>query len=245
MLGEFRNLPAVHRGALREVLLRVSEIACEIPEVDELDINPLVADERGAIALDARVVLRAVPVPRERYAHLAIHPYPTDLVSTLVVDGVELVLRPIRPEDAQLELEFVEAMSPESRRMRFQSGLRTLSPAMLARFTQIDYDREMALVATIGTGEEERQVAVARYVALADAQSCEYAVVVADDWHGRGLGRVMMERIIAVARRAGLRTMSGWVVTGNTGMLRLCRKLGFNECAVPGDPQTRCVELEL
>src|SRR6185369_7069991 len=207
MLGEFRNLPAVNRGALREVLLRVSEIACEIPELEELDINPVVADERGAIALDARVVLHASPTPRERYAHLAIHPYPTDLVSTLVVDGVELVLRPIRPEDAQLELEFVEALSPQSRRMRFQSGLRTLTPAMLARFTQIDYDREMALVAVENDAGRTREVGVARYIRLPDGESCEYAIAIADEWQGRGLGYAMMKRLIEVARERGIHHM--------------------------------------
>ena len=245
MLGEFRNLPAVDRGALREVLLRVSEIACEIPELEELDINPVVADERGAIALDARVVLHASPTPRERYAHLAIHPYPTDLVSTLVVDGVELVLRPIRPEDAQLELEFVEALSPQSRRMRFQSGLRTLTPAMLARFTQIDYDREMALVAVENDAGRTREVGVARYIRLPDGESCEYAIAIADEWQGRGLGYAMMKRLIEVARERGIHHMLGWVLSRNSSMLKMCGELGFRIMGDADDTLTRRVELAL
>jgi acetyltransferase len=245
MLGEFRNLPAVDRGALRDVLLRVSEIACEIPELDELDINPVVADERGAIALDARVVLRPVTVARERYAHLAIHPYPTDLVSSVVVDGVELVMRPIRPEDADLELAFVEALSPQSRRMRFQSGLRTLTPAMLARFTQIDYDREMALVAMENDEGRMREVGVARYIRLPDGESCEYAIAVADAWQGRGLGYALMLRLIEVARERGVHRMLGWVLTRNSSMLKMCGELGFRITGDADDTLTRRVELAL
>jgi acetyltransferase len=213
--------------------------------VEELDINPLFADENGVVAIDARIVVREAPPARRRYQHLAIQPYPADLESAVTAGGERVAIRPIRPEDAQLESTFVEKLSDESRRLRFVSGIRTLSAEMLARFTQIDYDREMALIATVGEGGAERQVAVARYITLPDAESCEYAIVIADDWQSRGLGRVMMERIIDVARRAGLKRMMGFVVTGNRGMLGLCTRLGFHERAAPGDPETRIVELDL
>jgi len=245
MLGDFRNLPAVDRTALDAVLLRVSEIACELPEVVELDVNPLFADEDGVVAVDARVVVREAPAGGRPYGHLAIRPYPASLETSVVLGEDRVAIRPIRPEDARIEAQFVEALSEESRHLRFVSGLRSLSPEMIARFTQIDYDREMALVATVGTGDGERQVAVARYATLPDGETCEYAIVVADDWHGRGLGRVMMERLVEVARAAGLKTMCGWIITGNEGMLRLCRKLGFSERGVSGDMQTRYVELPL
>ncbi|HET9653602.1 MAG TPA: bifunctional acetate--CoA ligase family protein/GNAT family N-acetyltransferase, partial [Usitatibacter sp.] len=246
MLGRFRNLPAVDHAALEKVLLRVSEIACEIPEIDELDINPLVADEHGAIALDARVVLREVPAERERYAHLAIHPYPTELVSTVQLpDGTELVLRPIRPEDAEAELEFVEGLSPQSRRMRFQSALRTLTPSMLARFTQIDYDREMALVAMVDDKGRTKEAGVARYIRLPDGESCEYAIAVADEWQGRGLGYVMMERLIQVARERGIRRMMGWVLAKNSSMLKMCEELGFDVKGDAEDMLMRRVERSL
>jgi len=245
MLGEFRNLPAVDRAALEAVLLRVSELACALPELDELDINPLIADEQGAIAVDARVVLRPVPAQRIRYAHLSIHPYPEELQATLRLPGGEWVkIRPIRPEDASMEQEFVEGLSRETTRMRFQSSLKSLTPGMLARFTQIDYDREMAFVAVQEKDGVEREVAVCRYITLPDGESCEYAIVIADAWQGRGLGRRMMGALIDVARSRGLKKMIGWVLAGNAAMLRLCNELGFVQ--VPdGDPYTRRMELDL
>jgi acetyltransferase len=205
-----------------------------------------VADEHGAIALDARVVLREVAAGRERYAHLAIHPYPTELVSLArLPDGSEVLLRPIRPEDANAELEFVEGLSPQSRRMRFQSALRTLTPTMLARFTQIDYDREMAIVAMVSEEGAEREVGVARYIRLPDGVSCEYAIVVADAWQGRGLGYALMERLIEIARERGVRRMMGYVLAKNSGMLKMCEELGFRVQGDAEDMQMRRVELSL
>ncbi|HXZ49442.1 MAG TPA: GNAT family N-acetyltransferase [Usitatibacter sp.] len=245
VLGEFRNLPAADRGALEAVLLHISEMACELPELEEVDINPLIADEDGAIAVDARVVLRAAPAQRTKYAHLAILPYPGELQATLRLPGGEWVkIRPIRPEDAAMEQAFVEGLSRETSRLRFQSSLTSLTPSMLARFTQIDYDREMALVAVREEGGVEREIAVCRYITLPDGRSCEYAIVIADEWQGRGLGRRMMAALIDVARARGLKTMIGWVLAGNAPMLRLCAELGFVS-APDEDPYTRRMELAL
>jgi acetyltransferase len=245
MLGEFRNLPAVDREALDAVLLHCSAIACELPEIEELDINPLIADENGAIALDARVVLREAPVA-PRYSHLAIQPYPDDLVGSVkLADGAEVLVRPIRPEDSAIEGAFVEGLSAHSRFMRFQGGVRTLTPGMLARFTQIDYDREMALVATVPDGAGERQVAVGRYVTLPDRETCEYAIVIGDAWQERGLGRILMRRLIDAAQARGLKTMMGFVLNDNASMLGLCQDLGFRVGAEPGDSSIRRVELAL
>ncbi|MDH4094867.1 MAG: bifunctional acetate--CoA ligase family protein/GNAT family N-acetyltransferase [Betaproteobacteria bacterium] len=228
LLGEFRRMPPVDRDALAEVLLRVSEMVCELPELAELDINPLIADADGAVAVDARAVLRPGPPRRDRYGHMAIHPYPTELVSTWQPsEGPRVTLRPIRPEDAEMEQAFVKRLSSESRYFRFMDTLRELTPLMLVRFTQIDYDREMAFVATVPEGSAETEVAVARYVANPDGESCEFALVVADDWQGRGLGRRLMEKLIAVARARGQRSMLGHVLAENRGMLALARKLGF------------------
>jgi len=246
MLGDFRNLPAVDYGALESVLLRVSEIACELPEIEELDINPLVADEQGAIAIDARVVLRDPGAMRNRYAHLAIHPYPAELATTLeLTDGSRLRLRPIRPEDAELEKAFIAALSDRSMRLRFLSGLRALTPQMLARFTQIDYDREMAFIAVEGEPSRGREVGVCRYIALPDGETCEFAIVVADEWQSRGLGRRMMARLMEVAAARGLKTMIGYVAAENAGMLDLCAGLGFAIEREPDDPHTRRVTVDL
>ena len=242
MLGDFRNLPAVDRRALHEILLRVSEIACELPEVAELDVNPLIADESGAVVLDARVVLRDAP-PGRKYSHLAIHPYPADLACRL--DDLGVTLRPIRPEDAAIERELVEGLSAESRRLRFHSAVRSLPPSMLARFTQIDYDREMALIAVTEAEGREREVAVCRYVTLPDGASCEFAIVVADDWQGRGLGRRMMRKLIELASGRGLERMDGWIVADNAGMLKMCAALGFAFKPEPDDSRTLRATLDL
>jgi acetyltransferase len=228
LLGSFRNLPAVDMHALEEVLLRVSEMVCELPWIDELDINPLIADEAGAVAVDARIVVRKLPTMRNRYAHMAIHPYPQDLVGSVdLSDGSRVTLRPIRPEDADMERKFVHDLSQNSRYFRFMNAMRELTPAMLIRFTQIDYDREMAFVAVHEAGGLEEEIGVARYVTSPDGQSCEFAIVVADAWHSKGLGRRMLERLIEVARWRRLRTMVGHVLSSNQPMLDLCVSLGF------------------
>ncbi len=228
LLGAFRHMAPVDRAALEQVLLRVSEMVCELPELAELDINPLIADASGAIAVDARVVLRPGAAQRDRYAHMAIHPYPAHLVSTWQPrEGPKVTLRPIRPEDAEMEQAFVKRLSAETRYFRFMDTLRELTPQMLVRFTQIDYDREMAFVATAPEDGRETEVGVARYVANPDGESCEFAVVIADGWQRRGLGRRMMEQLIGVARARGLRAMVGHVLAENRGMLQLCQKLGF------------------
>jgi acetyltransferase len=246
LLGAFRQLPPVDMAALEAVLLRVSELVCELPALEELDINPLIVDETGAIAVDARVVLRAMPPQREPYGHMAIHPYPASLATQWhPARGPVVTLRPIRPEDAAIEQAFVQRLSPESRHFRFMNMLRELTPLMLARFTQIDYDREMAFVATLDEEGAEREIGVARYITNPDGESCEFALVVADEWQRRGLGRRMMTLLIDVARTRGLREMVGYVLADNRSMLALCQSLGFESTESSEGPQVRRVALAL
>jgi acetyltransferase len=246
MLGAFRGMPPANLAALEEVLLRISEMACELPEIAELDVNPLVADESGAVALDARVVLRPRAPQAARYAHMAIHPYPADLERDLrLADGSALTLRPIRPEDAQMEIAFVNRLSEASRYFRFMGALRELTPAMLARFTQIDYDREMALVALSATSAGEEEVGVARYVINPDGMSAEFAIVVADDWQGRGLGGRLLQALTEVARTRGLHSLVGYVLAQNGAMLGLVSRLGFRVETDPHDPGIKRAVLDL
>jgi len=236
LLGAFRGMAAVDMRSLESVLLRVSEMVCELPGIEELDINPLIVDETGAIAVDARAIVRDPRPMRSRYAHLAIHPYPAELVTEWeFADGTSIRLRPIRPEDAQMEQEFVRGLSEDSRYFRFMNTVRELTPGMLARFTQIDYDREMAFVAVRDEGGRETEMAVARYATNPDGQTCEFAIVVADSWQCKGLGRRMLELLIEVARARGLRAMVGHVLAGNQGMLTLCSRLGFRISEHPED----------
>ena len=246
LLGAFRNLPPVNMAALEAVLLRLSELVCELPSLEALDINPLIADESGAIAVDARVVLRAHAPQRDGYGHMAIHPYPAHLVSRWQPPGgSEVTLRPIRPEDAAMEQAFVKGVSAQSRYFRFMDTLRELTPSMLARFTQIDYDREMAFVAVLNQGGLETEIGVARYVANPDGESCEFAILIADDWQRRGLGGRMMAQLIEVARARGLHSMIGHVLAGNHRMLKLCGGLGFAVTASADDAMVKRVTLAL
>lgn len=246
LIGAVRNFPPIQREALVQVLRRVSEMVCELPHIEALDINPILADEHGAIAVDARVMVASPGPPDERYRRLAIHPYPSHLLSRWHSgDGRDVVVRPIRPEDAQMEQAFVRGLSPEAKYFRFMHGLQELTPAMLVRFTQIDYDREMAFVAIAEVSGVKTQVGVARYSARPDRESCEFAIVVADAWRGRGLGGYLMSALIACASRRGLGVMEGEVLADNAAMLRLIARLGFSVRVHDEDPSLRRVSKSL
>lgn len=229
LLGEFRHLPPVKRESLEDVLLRVSEIACELPWVQSLDINPLIIDENGAIAVDARIVVDYYTTLPDRYNHMAIYPYPTHLVEQWQLpDGTDVIIRPIRPEDADIERDFVRNLSDETRYFRFMQTLHELTPTMLVRFTQIDYDREMALIAVIPEDSKELEVGVARYAINPDGETCEFALVVADEWQHRGFAQKLMTCLMDAARSRGLKVIEGEVLSNNHNMLKLMKKLGFS-----------------
>lgn len=243
LLGAFRSRPAVDRAAVIEVLLRISDLVCELPHVEELDINPLFAGPAGVLAVDARLRVRRPPVAPRPYAHVAITPYPKELEQTVfLADGTEVTLRPIRPEDAENEQAFVRALSAEAKRLRFMRAVNELTPEMLARFTSIDYDREMALVAVAGHGARTRQLGVARYVINPDERSCEFAIVVADEAQKKGIGSRLMEALMQAARRHGLALMEGEVLADNHAMLKLMRGLGFSARRSGEDSGIRIVE---
>ena len=235
-LGEFRNMPPVNMEALESVLLRVSSMVCELPWIREMDINPLIVDENGAVAVDARIMIENTPITAGRYDHMAIHPYPSHLKTGFQAkDGSQVTIRPIKPEDVRMEQEFVKALSPESRYMRFMNTIREVSPAQMIRLTQIDYDREMAFVATIDADGEEKEIGVVRYATNPDGESCEFAIVVADDWQGKGLARRLMGTLIDTASSAGLKYMHGDFLAENTRMLAFVASLGFVLSAHPED----------
>ena len=235
-LGRFRNMPPVSMAAIESVLLRVSTMVCELPWISELDINPLIVDENGAVAVDARIVVENLPITAGRYDHMAIHPYPSHLKSSFQAkDGTLVTIRPIKPEDVRMEQEFVKALSPESRYMRFMNTIREVSPAQLVRFTQIDYDREMAFLATIEQEGVEKEIGVVRYATSPDGESCEFAIVVADDWQGKGLARRLMGTLIDTAGSSGLRYMRGDFLAEITRMLPFVASLGFVLSAHPED----------
>ncbi len=236
LLGAFKNLPAVDMDELVDVLLHVSEMVCELPELREMDINPLVADEKGVIALDARIIVEPLKPDVKRYGHMAIMPYPMHMVrSATLTDGMKVTIRPVRPEDAEMQQEFVRTLSDESRYNRYMSSIKQLSQTMLVRFTQLDYDREMALAMTCETENGEEQQAVARFITDPDNEGCEFALEVADKWQGKGIGYILMNALFDAAREQGLTVMRGEVLAGNKGMLKLMHKLGFTVETHPED----------
>jgi len=254
-LGEWRGASAVHMAALEQLLLRVSEMVCELPELREMDINPIIVDASGAVAVDARILIDSAPHPQGGragdYSHLAILPYPArhERVWPMPGGGTYTV-RPIHPGDAQMLQDLVQDLSPQSRYFRFVSWFEELPPGMLSRFTLIDYDREMALVAvykersTDAGGdmrETERIVGVSRYITNPDQRSCEFSLLVADKFSGKGIGSRLMESIIDAAREKGLAEMDGLVLVGNAEMLKLTKKLGFSAKRFDEDPDFKLV----
>ncbi len=258
-LGDWHGLPPVATDAIEQVLLRVSEVVCEFPQLRDMDINPLIVDEHGAVAVDARIVIHPVPqsssvggsARTSQYHHLAILPYPARYQQVWPLGGGgEYTVRPVQPDDAQMLQDLVKGLKPESRYFRFVSAIHELPASMLARLTLIDYDREMALVAVMHErsansageiAETERIVGVSRYITNPDQTSCEFSLLVADELGGRGLGSRLMESIMDVAREKGLSEIEGLVLTQNSGMLKLMRGLGFVVKPFAEDPDFRLV----
>jgi len=229
--------PGVTEG-LVDTLTRISALVCALPWVRGLTLDPvIVAGSRahvGGASFDvdpARKLLRGYP-------HMAIHPYPVELIGDVTLrDGTVLHVRPIRPEDADLERAFVNGLSEQTRYFRFFYRLAELTPAMLARFTQVDYDRELALVG-VAAQEDGRQafVGVARYIGNPDRTSAEFAVVTGDAWQRRGVARVLMRGLIVCAKRRGFTQLTGSILRANETMLEFVRSLGFVLEDDPEDP---------
>ena len=258
LLAAYRHIPAARREDIVDVLLRVSEMACALPWLSEMDINPLLADDQGVIGLDARVVINPQRFVADghysrHFSHMAIHPYPPSLESEeQLADGTRLRLRPIRPEDAPMERAFVESLSDHSRYLRFFTPSRELSASMLARLTQVDYDRELALLAlqplpatSTGTDGGERMLGVARYSPNPDRDSCEFALAIGDAMQGHGIGHLLMTRLMQAAREAGYRRMNGSVLRVNDRMLTLGRTLGFRMRYAADDPTQVQLDIDL
>ena len=241
------RLPPGAVDSLIALLLRVSAMVCSAPWLIELSLAPVLITAEEATVLSAIATIdRRRPVQPDGYRHMAIHPYPAELDTALKLkNGAELRVRPIRPEDAALERAFVAGLSDQSRYLRFMQHLQGLTPQMLARFTQVDYDRELALVALDGADGAQSIVAAARYVANWDRESAEFAIVVADAWHGRGLGYALMQMLIRCARKRGFTRLIGVVLGINAGMLALAAALGFVASRDPNDPEQVIVTLEL
>src|SRR5690606_26744104 len=241
LLRGYRDRPAADIDRLAEALVRLSYLVARHPEIREIDINPLLADETGVIALDARVrVEDEAASPR---VPMALRPYPSEWIKDLVLEGIGPVrMRPIRPEDEPLYDEFFRHLTREDHRLRFFSAGADLSRKFLARLTQIDYAREMAFVAL--AKDTGLLLGVSRFMADPDYTRGEYAVLVRSDLKGQGLGWQLMQHLIAYARAEGLEQLFGSVLADNTTMLQMCSELGFTIRLAPDAPSVRRVALD-
>ncbi len=246
LMGAYSNKPPMNRQALARILQRVSEMVCELPEILAMEVNPLIGNDLDVIAVDARIHVDYRPPQQSLYGHMAIHPYPQHLVERVPLpDGTDLIIRPIQPEDAEMEQAFVRGLSDQTKYFRFMQAIKELSPEMLVRFTQIDYDREMALIGVMQENGQDQQVGVARYMTRPGGDSCEFAIVVADRVRSRGIGSRLMSSLMRNARARGLRLMEGEVLTANTRMLALVKSLGFRIETDPTDTSVKLVSKSL
>ena len=243
----YRDRPRADLDKIALTLVKVSRMAADLAEIAELDINPLFADEKGVIALDARVRVarpKRTVLPEER---LAIRPYPVALEETVKVDGKKMLVRPVRPEDEPLFHDAFSRLSPHAVRLRFFAPIKALTHQMAAHFCQIDYEREMAfvLVEPAKRGQGPRGHGVARILADPDNTKAEFAITIVSDMTGQGLGALLMHRIIDYARDRGIGEIYGEVLAENTAMLSLARSLDFHIERIPDEHEVLRVRLPL
>jgi len=226
LLQGYRNIPSANLELLEEILIRLAQLATDFSEIEELDINPLFITENDACAVDARVLLK--PSQISAPLHLVISPYPDQYEEfTQTSTGIDIFVRPIRPEDAPLLVELFESLSPQSVYRRFFTPMKRLPHSMLARFTQIDYDRHIALVAFSVSKSEESMLGVARVILERNQKEAEFSIVVGDPWQGKGIGAALLQRCISIAKERGIEKVMGTVLAENTQMLALGKKFGF------------------
>ncbi|MCP5365699.1 MAG: GNAT family N-acetyltransferase [Hyphomicrobiales bacterium] len=228
LLAGFRGQPAVDQSELYLTLVKVAQLIADIAEIAEMDINPLIADKAGITAVDVRI--RIYEQSCNGHERLAIKPYPQELEEEIAVNGEKVTLRPIRPEDAPQHTEFFARLTPEDVRYRFFRMLRRLAQSELSRFTQIDYDREMAFIATRNDEQGRPEtLGVVRVVTDPDKLRAEFAILLRSDLKRRGLGRLLMEKMIRYCRKVGISELESQVLQENQGMRALARRVGFEE----------------
>jgi acetyltransferase len=245
LLAGYRGVPGVNLAEIAATLVKVSQLICDFGEIVELDINPFLCDPRETLALDARLRIQPADVPAGR--RLAICPYPAELEEKInLPNGQTLLLRPIRPEDEPAFRQFFASLSPEDIRLRFLHPMKMLPKELAARLTQIDYDREMALVLTEGdTPRGGALFGAVRFCADPNNEKAEFAILLGREKTGLGLGPMLMRHIIDYARTRGIGRITGEVLNDNRSMLALCDALGFKRRRTPDDPGVTEVSLAL
>jgi acetyltransferase len=243
LLKGYRNRPPANLDLLEEILIRLSYLVTDFPEIVELDINPLIVSGDAMFGVDARMEIAPPELPSPQ--HLVISPYPNEYeVEMDTSSGIPIFIRPIKPEDAPMMMELFETFSKKTIYYRFFSSMKSLPPEMLAAFTQIDYDRHIALVGLDRRGKRDRMLGVARLMGDPDGRVGELAVVVGDPWQGKGIGAALMEVLLSIASQRDMKHIWGTVLAENTQMLALARKSGFSLSFQRGE-NTYLLEMDL
>lgn len=227
LLSGYRNLSPIDREIVEQMIISVSQLVADHPEIVELDINPVIVKDGEGLAVDARIILQATT--EKAPMHLIISPYPRQYeCERIAKNGKKLFIRPVKPEDAELFQELFHSLSPTSVYFRFFSQIKELSTDMLALLTQVDYDRHLALVAIDADAPSPKMLAAARIIGDPDLNNCEFSVLVGDTWQGQGVGAQLLLCLLQAAREQGMQHIQGKVLRENTQMINLGKRLGFS-----------------
>jgi acetyltransferase len=240
-----RGVAAPDLGALDEMLTQLSNLVVDFPEIAEIDVNPVVVSNGRPIAVDARIIIdQSVLDGMPETPHLVITPYPTRYVTPWkLTDGTDILLRPIRPEDEPMIGEMLETMTEEALRSRFFEGIPEFTHERLVRFTNIDYEREIAIVAELSSDKRKRIIGVGRLLGDPDRGTGEFTVLVHDEFQGKGLGFKLVDLVIGIAEEKGFVDVFGLITADNERMLALTGELGFQVVSTEGGVTKVCLDL--
>ena len=230
LLKGYRGTAAVDVAAIQFLLYKFAYLVMDFPEIREMDLNPFVVDEDGGVVLDAKIILDEEIAGKtvKPFSHLVISPYPNEYELTMQLkNGEPVLLRPIRPEDEPMEAEMFKTFSAETKRFRFFAPIKDATHEMLIRYTQIDYDREMAIIAEVTEEGRKKMAGVVRLISDPYNETAEYAIVVGDPWEGQGLGTMMTRYILEIARKRGIKKVIAYVLEDNAAMLHIFKKFEF------------------
>jgi acetyltransferase len=230
LLKGYRGMLGVDICAIQFLLYKFAYLVMDFPEIKEVDINPFAVDEEGGVVLDAKIVLdeNLLGKSLKPYSHMVISPYPKEYETEFTMtDGTKVILRPIRPEDEPIESEMLAGLSERTSRLRFFQPLKDITHELVIRYTQIDYDREMAIVAMVNESGKEKMAGVVRFIADPDNESAEFAILVADQWQNRGLGNKLTDYVLEIAKNKGVKRVFAEIVYSNGVMTHLLETRGF------------------
>ena len=230
LLRGYRGTAGVDIGSIQFLLYKFAYLIMDFPEIKEMDINPYAIDEEGGAVLDAKIILDEgiLQETAKPYAHLVICPYPSEYERVVRLNnGESVLLRPIRPEDEPMEAELFRTFSAETARFRFFGPIKDASHELLIRYTQVDYDREIAMIAEMIEDGVKKMIGVVRLIADPYNDTAEYAIVVGDPWANRGLGTIMTRTILEIAKERGIQRVFAYTLEDNSAMLHIFQKFGF------------------